>query len=221
MPEFTEYRLLLELPVVVDFLDRRNPLCFTNRLGELANIHVKLRFRSEHLSHQVDFEQTRIRRTLTRIVLFLGGVGLIWVMYVLGSGFAPTERAYGQLPRLTVPALSSESFAFVKNPVHFEGWSSEYLFIKYANQTVRVFEVPTTRGRFTMPDQHWWKPGHLCREFVPDFHSKEFRCRDTLAPEWVQNNFRWTLDGKTLYPHVEDMISVKGRFIGREFVVGG
>lgn len=162
-----------------------------------------------------------MRRALTFALAAMSLAALVAVFAGLGASLKPSARAEAALPRVPVPQLGPRSFAFVPNPVAFDGWSSEYLFVRYEDGSLRVFEVPTHRGRFTMPDMQWWRHGNVCRVFEPDFAVKQFRCNDPEASEWVREKLRWSLEGRSLYTGMEDMLSVPGYFTNGEFVVGG
>ena len=162
-----------------------------------------------------------MRRRFTLVAGLLATVGFVAVGYVFLRTMAPSERTEASRPSVRIPNLSPGQFAYVSNPLSTNQWSSEYLFVRSSDDTLKVFEVPTTNGRFTMPDRAWWRPGHLCRAFEPDFSSKQFQCLDPLAPAWVRKRFRWSLDGKSLAPElVEDMLTVQGRISGGEFIIG-
>jgi hypothetical protein len=162
-----------------------------------------------------------MRRTLAFALVALSLAALLAVLAGLGASLKPSARAEAALPRVPVPHLGPRSFAFVPNPVAFDGWSSEYLFVRYEDGSLKVFELPTHRGRFTMPDIRWWRHGNVCRVFEPDFSTKQFRCNDPAASEWDRETMRWTLEGRSLYTGMEDMLLVPGYVSGGEFVVGG
>jgi hypothetical protein len=162
-----------------------------------------------------------MRRTLTLALAVMSLAALLAVFAGFRTSLKPSARADAALTRLPVPQLTPRSFAFVPNPVKFHGGSSEYLFVRHEHGSLRVYEVPTHRGRFTMPDLQWWKDGGVCRVFEPDFSAKQFRCNDPEATEWVREKLRWSLEGRSLHAGVEDMLSVAGYFSNGEFIVGG
>jgi hypothetical protein len=164
-----------------------------------------------------------MRRALITTVAALTLFGLVAVVYVLARSLGPTVRAEAELPRVLLPVLSARQFVFVKHPQPAWTAKADLLFLRTAEGELRVFEISTVNGKHTMPDRVWWRPGHLCRKFEPDFERVEFRCNDPAANDWVQEKFRWSLGGKTLSPEaVEDMVVIHGRIeAGGYFVIGG
>jgi hypothetical protein len=164
-----------------------------------------------------------MRRALTFTASAIASIGLAVVVYALGHSLAPTARAEAELPRVLLPVLSPGQFAFIEHPRPALAARTDLLFLRTAEGELRIFEIPTVKGKHTMPDRAWWRPGHLCRRFEPNFEMGEFQCNDPAAHTWVQEKFRWSLSGKTLSPQaVEDMIAVPGRVeAGGYFVIGG
>ena len=163
-----------------------------------------------------------MRRALSIVVAALVTSAVGAVVYALARSLVPTARAEAELPRVRLPALSARQFAFVEHPRPALAAKTDLLFLRTSDGELRVFEIPTVNGKHTMPDRAWWRPGHLCKKFEPNFNKMEFQCNDPEANPWVQKTFRWSLSGKTLAPQtVEDMVVVPGRTeAGGYFVIG-
>lgn len=156
-----------------------------------------------------------------RLLTGLLVAGLVFVTWVLLASFSTSAASLAERPRVAVPPLQAGQFVYVRNPVEFNNWRTEYLFVRTFDGLLQVFEVPTHGGRFTMPDGDWWRQGVVCRVFEPDFSTGEVLCKDMDAPEWVRQRFRWSLNGKSLHPGKNtDLIRPEGRFEGDTFVVG-
>jgi hypothetical protein len=141
--------------------------------------------------------------------------------YALIASLQPSERVFGSLPRVDIPKLAPGSFAYVQNPASIDDWPSELLFVKLTDGELRVFDVPTHRGRFTMPDLLWARNGPVCRDFGPDFRAGQIACTDPHMPDGLRERLRWSLIGKSTVAGQEDMPIAHGCVVGDEFVVGG
>jgi hypothetical protein len=107
------------------------------------------------------------------------------------------------------------------NPASINDWTSELLFVKLTDGELRVFDVPTHRGRFTMPDLLLWRNGPVCRDFGPDFRAGQIACTDPQVPDGLRERLTWSLIGKSTVAGQEDMPIAPGCVVGDEFVVGG
>lgn len=161
-----------------------------------------------------------MRRQLATTLIALTLVGAFALAGLFLGSLAPSARAEAERPRVRVPPIGLGQFAYVENPVRSEQRPSRYLFLRTRGGALRVFEIPTSGERLTLPDRAWWRPGHLCRAFEPDFTTQQFLCHDAEAPAWVRDRYRWSLEGRSLYPeYVEDMPVVHGRVEADEFVI--
>jgi hypothetical protein len=159
------------------------------------------------------------RAALSRIAAAMVGI-LVFALLVAGARtLAPSERTKADAPAVAVPNIPAPGFAYVANPRPQIAAMSELLLVRLPDGRLVVWEVPTTRGRHTLPDFHWWKPDYLCKSFQPDFAKGEVGCTDPDASEWLRTNARWSLNGKSVTPGFDELVAVEGREHLGQFVL--
>jgi hypothetical protein len=129
-------------------------------------------------------------------------------MVLLGMGFAampflfslrPSAKAYAELPRVALPPLAPNSYAYVEDPLASPQLPSAILVVKRGDGTLNLWWVPTAEGGHRLPERHWdnnW--GYICRDLSPDFVSETIYCKDSDVPDWIGHHHRWSLDGEAL-----------------------
>jgi hypothetical protein len=150
------------------------------------------------------------RAALSRATVAMIGVFAVVLLVAAAKTLAPSERTKADAPSVEVPNIPVPGFAYVANPRPLVATLSELLLVRLPNGKLVAWEVPTTRGRHTLPDFHWWKPEYLCKSFQPDFASGEVGCTDPDAPEWLRKTARWSLNGRSLTAGFDDLVAVEG-----------
>ena len=150
------------------------------------------------------------RTALSRVAATMVGIFVIALLVAGARTLVPSERTKADAPAVTVPNIPTPGFAYVTNPRPQTAPMSELLLVRLPGGKLVAWEVPTTRGRHTLPDFHWWKPAYLCKSFQPDFASGEVACTDPDASEWLRKSARWSLNGKSIAPGFDELVAVEG-----------
>lgn len=152
---------------------------------------------------------------MSRSILFLlmkifAVIASVAIALVFFMTMTPSERSAANLPRVKLPLLKREEFAFVHNSASLDNWPSDLLFVRQKNGELDVWDIPGRDGTHTLPDMHWWRPGPQCKKFLPNFEKKVIACEDEYMSDWGKEAFRWTIDGKNISRNIDDMMRING-----------
>ena len=88
------------------------------------------------------------------------------------------------------------------------------MIIKDWDEEVYVHLVPVEGDKIFLPDRFWRWTGYSCNDFRPELGennkilpSGNILCHDSDMPEWSNENWRWSYDGKSKTEWVADMYS--------------
>lgn len=163
------------------------------------------------------------RRFLSRMTLALFIVGLIAAMYPFWASMRPNAKAYGALPMIDVSKINDGEFLIVQRPNAFQlnnGYEYQVAIYKNMHGGVNVWDVPIKNRAVGMPDIHWWRPMYSCKNFGLTKAKDSIACLDSDTPEWWQQHWKWSLDGKNLEQMVDDLENTRGVLEGDYFVFG-
>lgn len=139
--------------------------------------------------------ETFLRYTVLSLLLF----GMVAAAAPFILSLRPNAKAFAALPRVKLPELGPNSYAFLKDPLSISRWPTEILVVRLADGNLNSWVIPTERGRYRLAEYHWYYPfGYLCADLSPDFQTETIHCKDEDAPEWVRQDYRWSLDGLTV-----------------------
>jgi hypothetical protein len=160
------------------------------------------------------------RKLITLLTAVMSVVMLAAVAYAFKSSMNPSERSLNALPRVPIPKLEPSQFRFVHNPLAYENWSFDILFVRKGNGVIDAWEIPTMDGKVILPDLQWGRQGPLCNRLVPDFNAGTIYCEDARLSHWAKQNYRWNMDGKNMsHQGVADMMHVHGVEENGEYVL--
>lgn len=160
------------------------------------------------------------RKYLLSAVVVLGLTGLALAAIPFIQTFNPTARAINGLPHIDISELEKGRYVRVD-------WVQSRVFVlRLPDDTVRVYSVGFTNGRYWLPHFDGVKGWALCRDFGPDGKdgvldiNARFRCRDSDIPSLREERFAWDLAGRNLESRADDLTIPKYR-IQAGFVVLG
>jgi len=158
------------------------------------------------------------RKLLAALVVFVMLAGGAVVARMFLSSLNPSERAFAEIPRIRLPVLKPESFAYVRDPTALDNWPADLLLLRRRDASLSVWRVPTKDGVHLLPDIRWWRAGVPCQRFEPDFRTGIIECIEPELGEWARKMYRWDLDGRNISGQADDMWEIRGREDGDEFV---
>jgi hypothetical protein len=158
------------------------------------------------------------RKLLVSLVFLALLVGIAVVGRMFLSSLNPSDRAYAEIPRIRLPALKPEAFAYVRDPVGLDNQPTQLLLVRRRDASLKVWRISTKDGIHLLPDIHWWREGAPCLRFEPNFQSGIIECIESEQGEWARQVYRWDLNGRNISGQVDDMWEIKGREDGDEFV---
>jgi len=109
------------------------------------------------------------RKLLVSLVVLALLIGIAAVAQIFLSSLNPSDRAYANVPRIRLPALKPEAFAYVSDPTALDNRPTELLLVRRRDASLKVWRIPTRDGIHFLPDIHWWREGIPCQRFEPDF----------------------------------------------------
>jgi hypothetical protein len=160
------------------------------------------------------------RKILTFITALFGVSGLVTAAVPFVASLNVSERALANRPHIPIDHIGLGDSALITA----EGSSYSMTFMVYRSLKgeVRVWNIPTHKGKAILPDIRWGRWAMLCNEFTLDKERNVFRCLDDKLQQysWVTDEMLWDLNGMNLGTFTEDMICAKGVHHTKYFVVG-
>jgi hypothetical protein len=160
------------------------------------------------------------RKILTFFTAIFGVSGLVVAAVPFVASLNVSERALANRPRIPIDHIGMGESEIITT----EGTTYSMTFMVYRSfeGEVRVWNIPTHKGKVLLPDIRWGRWAMLCDEFTLDKEKNVFRCLDDELQQysWVTDEMLWDVNGKNLGKFTEDMILAKGVHHKKYFVVG-
>ena len=165
------------------------------------------------------------RRVLVFMTAAVGLSGFALAMKPFIESMNPTDRAVANLPHIDISNIEPGGYRYVSTGRDW-GFESEWLIIRDTEGEIYVYTIPLQDGKYLMPDLSWFRPGGFCVEFGPEMISEVvtkdsvIKCHDIEMYDWGRKEWRWTLDGKNLGEHTNDMYSPKFSVNNDKLIIG-
>lgn len=153
--------------------------------------------------------------------LFVAGLGSL--LFSLAQSMRPTITADAALPRIDLSHLQPGEAKIAVDAMSpaWGAFSHGIVFVRAEDHSTRAWHVLLRAGHVAMPDIHWWRPLHECKDFgLAGFPDAALTCKDPDVPDWWKARWRGSVDGKAMHGMVDDMEPATGSFDGGFFVVG-
>ena len=162
------------------------------------------------------------KKALTFFLTIVTLVGLFFVTLPFVGSMKPSAKANAALPRIDISNLhtgEAKIYDLPNSAEYFGGYKLSLFIFKTTGGEVRAWELPTKNGNVGMPDLHWWKPYHPCKDFGLSSSQEQFACQDSDLPsDWWESKWQWDLRGNSIASNIDSMPSVTGAIEGKYFV---
>ncbi|MES9948591.1 MAG: hypothetical protein ABW118_06510 [Candidatus Thiodiazotropha sp.] len=165
---------------------------------------------------------------LTMIAMLI--VGGSYAAYPFLASMNPSMKANAEIPSVSIKEMKPGSYIISEHSrsvEYFQGYKSVVMLVKRLDGRIDAWSLLARNGEVGLPDYHWWQVYFDCENFGPAVNggvideAKPITCRDDLEKKYgISNNrWKWSIDGKSLTKHLNDMEKIEGSVKGDHYVL--